>query len=386
MIDIKNKKDCCGCYGCENVCPKDCIKMIDDNEGFWYPRVDTDKCIDCGLCEKVCPIIQDTKKVDNIKFIACKNRDLDTRYNSSSGGVFSLVTEEIFKQDGVVFGVEYDKDLNVIYNLATNMEEAKKFRGSKYVQSRMNDMYNEVKKQLLMGKKVMFSGTPCHVAGLKKFLIKEYDSLTLIDIACHGVPSPLVYKKYKDIITKKNNSKLKMISFRDKINGWKSYKVRFEFENNKKLVEHAGENIYMKGFLRDIYLRPSCYACKFKKPYTEADLTLADYWGVQNIHPDFDDDKGTSLVLCNTTKGKEIIEQIKSKMDIIETDGEFAVSNNPCIVRPVNHNKKREKFFENIDKVDIIENITKNTKVSFINKVKGKIKGVLVKIKKLFEL
>ena len=385
MINIKEKKDCCGCYGCENICPKNSIKMIDDKEGFWYPKVDKETCIKCGLCIKVCPIIQNIKKVDNIKFLACKNKNLENRLESSSGGVFSLLVENIVDLNGIVFGAEYDENLEVKYSYVYSLEKSQKFRGSKYAQSRIGNSYNNVKKYLNDGKKVLFTGTPCHVAGLKKFLRKDYENLILVDIACHGVPSPLVFKRYKEHISKLAGSKLKSITFRDKSNGWKNYKLKLKFENKTEMLELASENFYMKGFLKDIYLRPSCYGCKFKKPYTEADLTLADYWGVQNIHPEFDDDKGTSLVLVNTKKGQEVMNLISDKMEVIETDGEFAISNNPCIVRSVKYNPKREKFFEDFEKIDLIENIKRNIKVSLKQRVKIKLYNILIKVKRIIK-
>ncbi|MGL4762366.1 MAG: Coenzyme F420 hydrogenase/dehydrogenase, beta subunit C-terminal domain [Sarcina sp.] len=385
MISIKEKKECCGCYGCENICPKNSIKMIDDNEGFWYPKVNEETCINCGLCEKVCPIIQNSKKVDNIKFLACKNKEIEERIESSSGGVFSLLTEKVLNSNGIVFGAGYNENLEVNYSCVYSVEKSKKFRGSKYAQSKVGNTYTEAKEFLEQGKEVIFTGTPCHIAGLKKFLGREYEKLLLVDIACHGVPSPLVFKRYKEYLANLVGSKLKSISFRDKSNGWKNYKLKFKFENKIEKLELASENYYMKGFLKDIYLRPSCYDCKFKKPFTEADLTLADYWGVQNIHLEFDDDKGTSLVLVNTKKGQEIMNLISDKMDIIETDGEFAISNNPCIVKAVKYNPKREKFFEDFDKVDLIENIKSNTKISLAQKVKLKVYSILSRVKRLIK-
>ena len=377
MIEIKEKKDCCGCYGCENICPKNCITMKDDNEGFWYPEVDEDICIKCGLCVKVCPIIQPVKKVDNIKFLACKNKKEIDRLNSSSGGVFSLLMRENLASNGVVFGAGYDQNLNVKYSYARTLEEVKKFRGSKYVQSRMENSYIEAKQFLEEGQQVIFSGTPCHIAGFKKFLRKEYKNLLLIDIACHGVPSPGVFHKYKKHLREKYKSELINIKFRNKEKGWKNYNLSFKLKNGQEISEVASENIYMKGFLKDLYLRPSCYACNFKKPYTEADITLADYWGIQNIHPEFDDDKGTSLVLVHTKKGQEALSLISKQIEVIETDGEFAIQHNPCIVRPVQYNHKRDKFFEDFEKVDLIKNIKRNTKTGVTKRFKRKLKSIL---------
>ena len=386
MIDIKNKKDCCGCYGCENICPKNCIKMIDDNEGFWYPKVDSDKCIDCGLCDKVCPVKHSARKEDrDIEYFACKSLNNSSREKSSSGGVFNILYNYVIENNGAVFGVSFDDDLNVRHSVAETMKECEQFRGSKYVQSRLSNTYNEVKDKLNINQIVLFSGTQCQVNGLNLFLRKKYDNLITVEIICHGVPSPKVHKKYLDIKSKEYNSEVKSVNFRDKRIGWKKFSYTLEFKSGQVYSKDLSQDIYMQGFLKDLYLRPSCYECTSKNYKSNADISLADYWGIQNIHPEIDDDKGTSLVLVNTEKGKKVFQIIKDKMDIIKTDGEFAVNNNPCIVRPVKYNKKREQFFDNIDKIDLIENITKNTKVSFIKKVKGKIKSILIRIKRLIK-
>ncbi|MGL4739843.1 MAG: Coenzyme F420 hydrogenase/dehydrogenase, beta subunit C-terminal domain [Sarcina sp.] len=382
MIEIKDKKDCCGCYGCENICPKNCISMNNDNEGFWYPKVNNLKCIDCGLCEKVCPMISSISKRLKIKYLAIKNREESTRLESSSGGVFSLLSDEIIKDDGYVIGSCYNENLEIEYNIAKVREEVATFRGSKYSQSRLNNIYLKVKKLLNNDQQVMFTGTPCHVAGLKHFLGKEYEHLLLVDIACHGVPSPKVFKKYIFNLNEEQKSEVITFSFRNKDESWKNYNIKYKFKNGKEVNYKANKDIYMQGFLKDLYLRPSCYNCKFKKPYTESDLTLADYWGVQNIHPEFDDDKGVSLVLVNSDKGQAFIDNISDKIDMIETDGEFAIKNNPCIVKPVNYNPKREKFFEDFDKMDLIKNIEDKTKISFIVRCKTLPVRVLSKIKR----
>lgn len=380
MISIKQKEKCNGCSACFNICPKRAITMQSDMEGFLYPYVDKEKCINCDLCIKVCPIEKDNKNiVNNIEAIACKNKKENIRKESSSGGVFTALCEEVISKNGVVFGAAYDDKLNVHHCYVETIEDCSKFRGSKYVQSKIGETFKEVKEFLLQDKMVLFSGTPCQIAGLYSYLGREYDNLILVDIACHGVPSPLVFKKYLESLENKNGSKVNNISFRDKKTGWKRYSFKVSY-NDKTTSEIAYDNIYMKGFLSDIYLRPSCYECKFKKPITYADLTLADYWGIDNIHPEFDDDKGTSLVLINTFKGKKCINNILNKLDYINTEYEQAIKYNPSIVNASNFKdiNKRKKFFDKLASKNVEKLIDKYTKHTLIKKVTYKLKRIIL--------
>ncbi|WP_196001874.1 Coenzyme F420 hydrogenase/dehydrogenase, beta subunit C-terminal domain [Clostridium sp. 1001271B_151109_B4] len=380
MIEITKKEACHGCHGCFNVCPKACISMEIDNEGFWYPKVDKKICINCNLCEKVCPIINTPKREEsNSLSYACKNKDESIRLDSSSGGIFTLLCEYVIKNDGIVFGAAFDKDFNVYHCYSETLEGCAKFRGSKYVQSIIGNTYKQVKNFLKEGKIVLFSGTPCQVSGLDTYLMQKYENLIMIDIACHGVPSPLVYRKYIDNIKNLNNSKIKNIQFREKSNGWKDYNFKVTFKNGS-FIQKMTDNIYMKGFLQDLYLRPSCYSCEFKKPMTSADITLADYWGVQNIHRDFDDDKGVSLVLINSDKGKDVLNNISEKMDIIKTDYDFAINNNPSIITPANYNKKRGRLFKGIESNDIEKEIAKFIKVTMVERVIRKLQKIVEKL------
>lgn len=380
MIEITKKEECHGCHGCFNICPKKCISMEIDNEGFWYPRVDKTLCINCNLCEKVCPIIN-TPKRENEETLAfaCKNKDENIRLESSSGGVFTLLCEMVINNNGVVFGAKYDEDFNVNHGWADNIEECSKFRGSKYVQSSIGETYKRAKEFLDSGRVVLFSGTPCQISGLDAYLMKRYSNLIMVDIVCHGVPSPKVYQEYLKNIKQLNKGNIKNIQFREKSNGWKDYNFKVTFSKGE-FTQKRTNNIYMNGFLSDLYLRPSCYECKFKKPITSADITLGDYWGVQDIHSEFDDDKGVSLILTHTTKGEEIIKDISNNMEVISTDYEYSVKYNPSIVSPVNYNKKREKLFKDIENNNVESIIRKYTKLTFIERVVRKVKMVANKI------
>lgn len=387
MIKITKKQNCSGCHACLNICPKQCISMNTDYEGFWYPSIDTNKCINCNLCEKVCSIYNDLNKIDN-KMIAyaCKNTNEQIRNTSSSGGVFTLLCEYIIKSGGVVFGAAFNESFEVEHMHAETLEECFKFRGSKYVQSKIGNTYKEAKKYLDEGKLVLFSGTPCQISSLDLFLMKKYKNLLMIDIACHGVPSPLVYKKYLKSLEDINKSKVSSLSFRDKTTGWKNYSFKLGFKNGKTIKEIGYDNIYMRGFLSDIYLRPSCYNCKSKKPTTSADITLADYWGIQNIHPDFDDDKGVSLVLVNTKLGQDIMKKLSSNMNIIKSDLDYALKCNPSIEIASKRNYKRKEFFEELNYSQIEKCIYKYTKINFLKRLKRKISNILYRIKKAISI
>lgn len=382
MISIKKKEECNGCHGCFNICPKKCINMKSDEEGFWYPEVDTSKCIDCHLCENVCPILKKAEPKKEIVAYACKNKNDNERLGSSSGGVFILLCKEIINENGIIFGATFDENLNVVHSSADTLLQCEMFKGSKYVQSKIGDNYIKAKQFLDEGRKVLFSGTPCQVAGLQSYLRKDYENLILVDIACHGVPSPKIYKKYIESVEKKANSKLKVIQFRDKTSGWLNYSFKTTFENGNEQIEKGNKNIYMKGFLKDIYLRPSCHECDFKKPKTLADITLADYWGIKWKHPEFFDDKGVSLILVNSKKGAELFNKISNDMEVIDTDYDYAVKCNPSIVVPTPYNPKREEFFYDLKGNNLYKCIKKYTKTPIKKIYEDRIRYNLGRIKK----
>ena len=381
MIDIKKKEECCGCYACTNVCPKICIEMKVDEEGFWYPQVNKEKCIECGLCEKVCPVINSPKidENDTIAY-ACKNNNEEDRKISSSGGIFSLLCDEVIKNNGVVFGAGFDEDFDVIHSYSETLEGCSIFRGSKYVQSKIGNTYKEAKSFLDNGRIVLFSGTQCQIKGLNLYLRKKYDKLIATEIVCHGVPSPKIFKNYRELLSKKYNSEIKDIRFRDKTKGWKEFSYVTEFINNEKYSKTLKEDLFMRGFLKNIYLRPSCYDCKAKNYTSGSDLSLADYWGIQNKHPEFDDDKGTSLVLVNSSKGNVIFDSISKNMKFLKTDLKYATMNNPCIVKPVKYNYDREKFFKAIRKYNLEKSILKFVEPSLFKKVFRKTKRIIIKV------
>lgn len=382
MIKIIDKSKCCGCHACENICPKSCINMIADEEGFLYPKVNKNKCVECKLCERVCPIIN---SVDNNEFksiaYACRNKNEEVRISSSSGGIFFLLCEEVINRNGVVFGAAFDDNFNVKHNFAQTLEECKAFRGSKYVQSSIGDMYKKAKEFLDKGRTVLFTGTQCQIKGLKVFLGENYNNLLTVDVICHGVPSTKVFNVYKEELIKKYNSPINTITFRDKVKGWNKFSCTINFKSGQQYSKTLREDNFMKAFLNNLDLRPSCYDCSAKKFTSGSDVSLADYWGVENIHPKIDDDKGISLLLVNSKKGYKCIGEILDKVDILETNMQFAVKNNPCIVESVKYNKKREEFFKYINKMTLEKSLEKCFKLGFTGKVKNKISYEISKLK-----
>ena len=349
MINIMEKNECTGCYGCATICPQNCIYMLDDNEGFKYPKVDLDKCIKCNLCERVCPLLN-IKYIDNNPIaLACYNINDDVRKQSSSGGIFSLVAERVINNNGVVFGAKFDKNFEVKHDYAETIKGIDKFRGAKYVQSRIGDTYRIAKQFLNQGRQVLFSGTPCQIGGLKRYLQKEYSNLICIDLICHGVPSPLAWKTYKERFN--NKKEIKNINFRDKTYGWKGYSFRIDYVDKSNELIRRLENSYMDGFIGDIYLRPSCHECKFKSINRESDLTLADFWGIDNIIKDMNDDKGTSLILVNSEIGRIIVNDIYDSIKMVEVDINEAIKYNISAIKSSYCNPKREYFFKRINKV-----------------------------------
>lgn len=410
MITIKDKKDCCGCHACVTVCAKHCITMQEDKEGFLYPVVDKGACTDCGLCEKVCPVIHQDAPHEPLSSYIAINRNEEIRLQSSSGGIFTLLAEAIINEGGVVFGARFDAEWNVIHAWTNTVEGLAAFRGSKYVQSRIGDTYREAREFLKQGRKVLFSGTPCQIAGLNKYLRKEYDNLLTVDFICHGVPSPGVWRRYLDELREelraergvgKNSVSSSIdelpvitgISFRDKTNGWKKYGFRlrytaFEAASNtvsapaikeeKEFLQPFEENPFMQGFLADIYLRPSCYDCPAKSGKSGSDITIADAWGIGEIDPTFDDDKGCGLVLIKTEKGQECYSSYDTISKKIRFD-EIIKYNTAYYKCPVPHPNRKCFFkgYENI--VDISKYLRPTLSRRIIIKIKSYIRRIFIK-------
>ncbi len=382
MIILEDKKKCSGCHACASICPQNCIQMTADSEGFLYPKVDKEKCNNCHLCEKICPVINTGKVREQIdtKAYAAKNTDEYIRKDSSSGGIFTLLAERILKQNGIVFGAAFNQDFELEHIGVEAVEDLQKLRGSKYVQSKIGNAYLDAKIALEKGRKVLFTGTPCQIGGLKAFLRKDYQNLYTQDLICHGAPSPLAWKRYRDELEEIRNAKIEFVSFRNKEKSWKKYSVVFSFANGTQLVEPFVENAYMKAFLKNLSLRPSCYTCAFKRVERVADITLADFWGIENVLPEMDDDKGTSLVLTHSEKGKLLLDEVYTKLQLRETSVQLALhENSSAILSSVCH-PKRDKFFLRINQKSFEKLVRNCTKEKFSIRLKNKIKGGLRRI------
>lgn len=377
MINIIDKTNCCGCNACVQICPKQCITMHQDEEGFDYPTVNENNCTDCGLCEKVCPVLNSGESKKPLKVYAAKNRDEEIRLESSSGGIFTALAEEVIHKGGVVFGVSFDKEWNVVHTYTENIEGLAAFRGSKYIQSKIGSTYKQVKSFLKSGREVLFTGTPCQIAGLKNFLRKDYPNLLTIEILCHGVPSPKVWQRYlaeKKAQFQCNN--ICKINFRDKRKGWSQYHFVIDFKNGTQYNTSYYTDIYFKGFLGNLYLRPSCYACKCKNGRANSDIVIADYWNINEALPDYNDNKGISLVLINSLKGLSILNSLLTSIDYKETSYEVCLGRNGGFLEHIPVHKKRQVFFKlfNQNKILLSYSVEKCLKIKLTDRIKNKIK------------
>ena len=407
MISIKDNKDCCGCGACIQRCPKRCITLHEDYEGFLYPKVDIQSCIDCHLCEKVCPEIRRNQSRNALEVFAAINTDEAIRMQSSSGGIFTILAEKIIEKGGVVFGASFDDNWTVVHSYAETKAELAKFRGSKYVQSKIGNMFKKAEVFLKEGRWVLFSGTPCQIAGLKNFLRRDYTNLLTVDFICHGVPSPGVFRTYlqerineaaaleggvrntvlppciplvpeSDGLDYKG-MEIKSITFRDKRNGWKKFgfalvlsKATAEGEGNSVLPSYSTmyEDYFLRGFLCDLYLRPSCHACPVKGLRSGSDIELGDWWGIASLLPEIDDDKGISAVIVNTEKGRTALHETEA--ELYEVPYDKLVKRNPALVKSGAIPRNRSKFFKN-------DGLTFKDKIEKLGKAPFSLKGFIIK-------
>ena len=377
MITIRNKNECCGCGACSQICPKQCIEMKPDTEGFLYPVVNKDACINCGLCEKSCPILN-TRSENTARqnaFIAF-HRDEHVRMSSSSGGIFSALAENTMQHGGIVFGAAFDKDFLVHHIGVERLEELEKLCGSKYLQSRTELCYLEAKAALEEERPVLYSGTGCQIAGLKSFLGKDYPNLLTVDIVCHGVPTPKLWKRYLNDQEKKRGSLVKQVCFRQKDTGWRSFSLKLTFHNDLTYQKAFKDDHFMQMFLRNICLRPSCYTCKFKTVYSKADLTLGDCWGIEKYRPDLDDDKGLSVIIVHTDKGEEALKQADERLTHYEAD--LQSIQQEMMFDSVKPHLHRKKFFAALEKGSTFDELWALLKLSPVERGIRKLKRMLL--------
>ena len=346
------KTECCGCSACAQLCPQKCIIMREDKLGFLYPEIIKDKCVNCGLCEKTCPVLNKPEKEKLPKKCWGGHADSEKiRKESSSGGLFTLFAESTINDGGVVFGARLSADRTAVFHdMVESIDELYLFRGSKYVQSNINDCYTKAKEQLLLGRKVLFSGTPCQIDGLRLFLNnKFYSNLLTIEVICHGTPSPKLYQNYiHNYIEKKLHGKVNTVNFRDE-DGGNILVMNVKADNGKKYRKKSGEDPYYRIFLNDTALRESCYQCPSKGLYYRADITLSDFWGVDNMYPELNDGNGVSLVLLHNDKAVQSFEAIVDSCTGHEVDFERAISGNMAFFNSYPRNGLRDNIEKEID-------------------------------------
>lgn len=344
MIKISDPSDCCGCSACASICNHNAITMEPDKLGFLYPKVNPDKCVDCSLCEKVCSFNNDYNKSSNLHTpvtYAVRHKDIKEIEKSRSGAAFIAISDYVLENGGVVYGVGYTGHFRVVHKRAINKEQRDEFRGSKYVQSDLTNTFRQVKEDLKNNFFVLFSGTPCQTSGLISYIGEKLrEKLFIVDIVCHGVPSPFIWSDYINYLEKKENSRISQVYFRNKHDfGWSTHIETYSFKNRKKIHKKGFTNLFYK----HIIFRHSCSKCYFCNITRPSDITLADYWGWEKVDSEFNaDDKGVSLVLVNTIKGKNIFNKIQNKLHVRETRMELSLQ--PNLMHPSVMHPKRSQF------------------------------------------
>lgn len=385
MIELKRKQECCGCTACTSICPQRCITMKEDREGFLYPVTNIDVCTHCNACNKVCPVLNvGLKKVSprvyssKTKAYAAFIEDEEILLASSSGGVFTGIASAILEEGGMVYGAAWVNG-EVRHIVVNSMEELARLRGSKYVQSSLDGSLIEVQEHLRAGCKVLFSGTPCQIAGLRVFLRKEYDHLLTIEVACHGAPSPKVLRRYMQELQQQYGDDVKL-NFRSKRDGWREYKVTAYTGSEHYFYEGQKENIFMRGFLRELYSRPICHECLFKSGASGADITLADFWGIEEILPDFPFHNGASLVLTHSAKGEEMFMNLQG-LNVNEVDLHQALKQNRALVHSEEPHPERKYFFKHLDEIPYRILLERCITLRPITRLKLRIKSYLHRIR-----
>lgn len=398
MPNLADKNQCTGCTACANICPKSCIEMKEDDEGFSYPVIDNSRCISCLACERVCPILNNhTHKDEETKAYAALSKNDETRLESSSGGIFSELAKLILQSNGIVYGAKYDDDFKVIHTGIEDIESLKELRGAKYSQSDLSTIFQTIKTQLNNGRQVLFSGTPCQIGGLKAFLKKDYDNLYCIDFVCHGVPSPLVWKKYIEYRSQvdADNQVPEYINLRNKESGWShySYQVEFAYSKNNHYFCQNDKDLYMSLFVNNYILRRSCSNCYYKGYSRESDITLGDFWGIWDILPSMDDNKGTSVVFTHSNKGEKLLNSAAIHLQSNPVTLDQATMMNPSLLKSSFPKENRERVLQEIGQngfhtkekiIEIInqdklkaslENNTHTSKLALIRKIIRKIRA-----------
>jgi acetyltransferase-like isoleucine patch superfamily enzyme/coenzyme F420-reducing hydrogenase beta subunit len=360
MIAITNKKDCCGCNVCGDICLQKAISFKTDIEGFWYPEIDNEKCTNCGLCEKVCPIKNAIKlKKNDFEKPYCytaKHKNLEVVFDSTSGGLFSALAEKMYKDGGYVGGAVYNNDFSVRQYISNDKQDLIRLRSSKYQQSDSTGFFVRVRDILKAGGKALVCGCPCQMAALRAFLGKDYGNLLIADFVCRGNNSPMVSKKYRESLEAKYGSKIVFQKAKNKELGWRNLTAKYRFADGQNVYITKDENLFTRGYLHtNVFCRPSCYDCRFKGFPRIADITLADFWGIENVDKSMDDDLGTSLVLVNSEKGRLYFDAVQQKIKSVQVPFESILPGNPVLINSLGPPKvNREAFFRDLQDSDFV--------------------------------
>lgn len=387
MPNLPDHYLCFGCTACVSICSSGCVKMEKDPYGFRHPvLIHPENCVECGMCERVCPALTDKVKDDTLPFAyAAMSKNEAVRFESSSGGVFTELARQIIAQKGVVIGAVYDSTFEVKHCCIDNEDDLRKLRGAKYSESDLEDTFAKVSERLSQGQKVLFSGTPCQVAGLKSYIRKDYDNLFCVDFVCHGVPSPMAWKAYVKYRAEQDaDGELpRSVNLRSKNTGWSNYRYSnvFEYGNGNRHSVLSSDSLFMKLFVGDYISRLSCENCKFKGYSRVSDITLGDFWGIWDIDSEMDDGKGTSVVLIQSENGRALWNEISDKIKFKEVTLEQASRQNPSMLMSSKANPKREEVLNQIraGRIDECESLFVQPKISMVDRIKVKIKRLLRK-------
>lgn len=374
MKILENEKQCVGCGLCAWVCDKNTITMRSTEGGFLYPQIDAEKCASCRKCINFCPVAKERKKVEPQECYALTDNRSEQRRKSASGGAATLFFEETIKRGGEVCGCKLDENLKAVHDTADSIESIDLFRDSKYVQSDMSKAWDKIDTCLNSGKELLVCGTPCQIAAVNSRFGKK-ENLTTVDFVCSGVPDPQIFEIYKADIEKESGKKIKEFYFRDKTNGWKKSNIRVVFTDGTQQIITRKDSYYFRLFGANLYFRECCYSCRFKKFNTYADITVGDYWGIEKLHPQLDDDSGCSLVIVNTDKGKALAGSVKDSCTVVPTPLDFAVQTHPKLEKSINRAKYRDLFFHTYK--DDEKSLKKAIKLCMGGSVLRKIKRVL---------
>lgn len=351
MLEVLEKDKCCGCSACFSACGHHAITMQLDSEGFEYPIISQEVCVDCGLCQSVCPVLQyenrksiREKNSDAQIGFTARNKNYSQRLISSSGSIFPPIAEWILDNDGLVVGAAYDNDFNVVHKFVESKDELCALQGSKYLQCKAdNDTFKNIRKELKAGRKVLYSGMACQVEGLKSFLRKDYDNLYTIDLICMGIPSYVVWQKYLSAFF--GGEKIKSINFKEKSIGWDTF--TFRVDTDKRIFKERGmHNLYLRSMFLSWNMRPSCFQCPFKNAKRISDFTLADAWGVYHSTPDINDNKGLSSVIVHSNRGLELWNILKDKIDSVQVSIDDIAAGNSNLITNKPQTGDRKHFYE----------------------------------------